>query len=190
LVACLMVKRRRSVSIDRLSGMIKLIFPYLAAELSYDPDLSALPECLAVMTESNLLSEDAGLYSSPGPAQPEHLQLTLLANLVSQTLERMFIVIHQLAQTPSNLADLRKSSQLVAQRISRLYGINAPEFSDQRLFDQFIDSLMQQGMLHTSGGDDGTIDSYDPMVESVLRAAEFVIDPQIRHGVLSANNHI
>jgi glycerol-3-phosphate O-acyltransferase len=72
----------------------------------------------------------------------------------------------------------------VAQRISRLYGINAPEFSDQRLFDQFIDTLLRRGMVSTD--ENGQL-SYDPAISQVLRAAEFVIDPQIRHGVLSAD---
>jgi glycerol-3-phosphate O-acyltransferase len=95
----------------------------------------------------------------------------------------MFIVIQQLAQGDMDRDTLRTRSQGVAQRISRLYGINAPEFSDQRLFDQFIDALIRHGMVQVA--EDGGL-TYDPAVERVLRAAEFVIDPQIRHGVLAA----
>lgn len=199
LIACLLVKRRRGISARQIASMVELIYPYLANELSADTQEQTVDACLDIMTKMKLLecnspaknpkqtkaaNHGEGLYSTPPPAQPEHLQLTLLANLVSQTLERMFIVIQQLEQGSENREQLRSRSQAVAQRISRLYGINAPEFSDQRLFDQFIDTLLRRGMVHTD--ENGQL-SYDPAVSQVLRAAEFVIDPQIRHGVLSAD---
>jgi glycerol-3-phosphate O-acyltransferase len=105
----------------------------------------------------------------------------------------MFIVIYQLAQGPVNREELRRSSQRVAQRISRLYGINAPEFSDQRLFDQFIDDLRNRGILYAVEAcveePENEMLTYDPIVTKVLRAAAVVIDPQIRHGVLAESNH-
>ncbi len=193
LIACLMVKRRRSISAERLHGMISLIYPYLALELSCTSELDKISDALAIMTTLKLLDLNEGQYSAPDPAQAEHLQLTLLANLVSQTLERMFIVIYQLAQGPVSREELRRSSQRVAQRISRLYGINAPEFSDQRLFDQFIDSLRNRGILYAVEqcieDPQSEMLTYDPIVTKVLRAAAVVIDPQIRHGVLSEINH-
>ncbi len=199
LIACLLVKRSRGLSARQIESMVGLIYPYLANELSADPQEQTVDACLDIMTEMKLLkcsppdekanqpeaeNSSAGLYSAPAPAQLEHLQLTLLANLVSQTLERMFIVIQQLEQGSEDREQLRSRSQAVAQRISRLYGINAPEFSDQRLFDQFIDTLLRRGMVSTD--ENGQL-SYDPAISQVLRAAEFVIDPQIRHGVLSAD---
>ncbi len=186
LIACLMVKRRRPLGADQLHAMINLIYPYLAGELSCDPGLTDEASCLRIMTELRLLQHNGRTNAAPDPEQPQHLQLTLLANLVSQTLERMFIVINQLAHGPISRDELLQKSQLVAQRISRLYGINAPEFSDQRLFDQFINALMKTGMV--CAGDDDLL-GYDPMIKRVLRAAEYVIDPQIRHGVLSVSNH-
>lgn len=183
LTACLMVKRRRGISLEQLRRMVTLIYPYLTAELSASDDLSKLDQTLQVMVRLKLLHVNGEEVSPPDPEQPEHLQLTLLANLVSQTLERMFIVIHKLTQDPVNRADLLESSRQVAQRMSRLYGINAPEFSDQGLFDLFIDTLMRHQLLTECS--DGTL-QYDPVLKRVMRAAEFVIDPQIRHGVASA----
>ncbi len=185
LVACLMVKRRRGITAQQLQPMVSLIYPYLAVELSTDSDLSHLDHTLSVMADLQLLHVDGEEVAPPDPEQPQHLQLTLLANLVSQTLERMFIVIHKLTEGAVTRAELLDSSRTVAQRISRLYGINAPEFSDQRLFDQFIDTLMHTGMVHECT--DGSL-SYDPVLDRVMRAAEFVIDPNIRHGVASATH--
>ncbi len=198
LIACLLVKRRRGVSASQIKSMVELIFPYLANELSTQAEIQKVQSCLDAMSELGLLERSSAptaagsksrticLYSAPPPAHPEHLQLTLLSNLVSQTLERMFIVIQQLAQGDMDRDTLRTRSQGVAQRISRLYGINAPEFSDLRLFEQFIDALIRHGMVQVA--EDGGL-TYDPAVERVLRAAEFVIDPQIRHGVLAAGTY-
>ena len=137
------------------------------------------------MTGQGLLIHRAGQLHPPGPAEPNHLRLTLLARIISQTLERMFIVIQQFSEGPISRQELLSRSQLIAQKISRLYGINAPEFSDQRLFDQFTDKLLDNGMLHT--GQDGLL-HHDPALDQVLRAAEYIIDPQIRYGILTASN--
>ena len=185
LIACLLLKRRRAVSANQLHQMVARVYPYLAMELSCDKSLDGLPACLDAMVAAGLLLCKDGQYSPPSPAQESHSMLSLLANLVSQALERMFIVIHELSEGAADREELRSKSQLVAQKISRLYGINAPEFSDPRLFDQFIDSLVAEGMLCADG--DGSL-RYDAGVEQVLRAAEFVIDPNIRHGVISASN--
>jgi glycerol-3-phosphate O-acyltransferase len=198
LIACLLVKRRRGISAKQIQSMVELIFPYLANELSARAQDHTVQACLDALTDLGLLERSSApeevktrvssicLYNAPPPAKPEHLQLTLLSNLVSQTLERMFIVIQQLAKGDMDRETLLTRSQGVAQRISRLYGINAPEFSDQRLFDQFIDALIRHGMVYVA--EDGGL-TYDPAIDRVLRAAEFVIDPQIRHGVLAAGTY-
>ncbi len=185
LVACMLVKRRRSISASRLREMVSTVYPYLAQELSCNPSLDGFDACLEAMVEAGLLVREDGQYASPDRAASANLQLSLLANLVSQTLERMFIVIHQLSEGAADCEELRSKSQVIAQKMSRLYGINAPEFSDARLFDQFIESLMAKGML-SADAEQGL--TYDPGIDQVLRAAEFVIDPEIRHGVLSASN--
>jgi len=184
LIACFLVPRRRPVDRGRLLEMVELIYPYLAAELSSDASRLNAETCLDALLEEGLLRAHNGMLSTPEPDDVQHLQLSLLAKLVEQTLERMFIVVHQLAQRPLTRDELRSSSQRVAQKISRIYGINAPEFSDQRLFDLFIDRLMQTGIVTVD--EDETL-SYDPIIERVLRAAEFVIDPQIRYGIMSAS---
>jgi glycerol-3-phosphate O-acyltransferase len=69
----------------------------------------------------------------------------------------------------------------VAAKMSRLYGLNAPEFFDVRLLNQFVDGLLAEGMIREQP--DGTLASA-PAVDEVLRAAETVIDPDFRLAVL------
>ncbi len=185
LVACLMVNRRRGLDPDQLEGMASMVYPYLASELSSDPGIEQLHSVIDAMTGQGLLIRKGGQLHPPRPAEPQHLRLSLLARIIGQTLERMFIVIQQFSEGPISRQELLSRSQLIAQKISRLYGINAPEFSDQRLFDQFTDKLLDNGMLHL--GQDQLL-HHEPTIDRVLRAAEFVIDPQIRYGILSARN--
>ncbi len=86
-----------------------------------------------------------------------------------------FIVIHKLTVGPITRDKLLNSSQLLAQKMARLHGINAPEFSDKRLFNLFVDGLIDQGLVQA--GKDEKL-TYDPLFDRVLRAAEYVIDPQ------------
>ena len=84
-----MVKRRRGIELDQLKSMITLIYPYLALELSCDRRPHQLDDTLKVMIDMGLLRLEENEISPPAPEQPQHLQLTLLANLVSQTLEHV-----------------------------------------------------------------------------------------------------
>ena len=54
LIACLMVKRRRSISAAGVQSMVTLIYPYLAAELSYDDHDSDISDCLALMVKTGI----------------------------------------------------------------------------------------------------------------------------------------
>jgi len=182
LVACLMINRRRGIPVAQLREMIELIYPYLAQELAADPAVGQLPRVLSVMFELGLLIETGDEVSPPGPEQAAHLQLTLLSQLVSQTLERMFIVIYKVTEADVTRDELLASSQVVAQRIARLNGINAPEFFDRTLFDQFIDALLKNQLLIENSD---RVLRHDPLITRILRAAEFVIDPRIRHSVAS-----
>ncbi len=182
LIACLLVGRRRSLSIERLEEMVKIVYPHLAEELSCANLSVAFDRCVEVMVSRGLIVKKDALLSPPAPGHPAQLQLTLLANLVTQNLERMFIVIHQLAQGPIDREELRTNSQLIAKKMSRIYGINAPEFSDQRLFDHFIERLIRTKTIERTAENKLV---HSDIVAQILRASEYVIDPHIRFGVLS-----
>ena len=185
LVACFMINRRRALSRTVLTDMVNRVYPYLAQELTIAENFLELDSVLASMQEFGLLqqTDSSGNFLPLTPEDPGHFQLNLLAQLVSQTLERMFIVIHQLQQQSHTRDSLEQSSALIAQKISRFYGINAPEFSDQRLFNGFIDHLIATGVVTENS--DGTLFA-SPVIGQVLRMARHVIDVKIRYGVSSA----
>jgi glycerol-3-phosphate O-acyltransferase len=99
-------------------------------------------------------------------------------------LERLYIVVGLLVaqgDTPGTRETLQAHSTRVAAKMSRLYGLNAPEFFDARLFNQFMDALQREGLVTEAA--DGAL-AHAPVIEEILRAAETIIDPDFRFAVM------
>ncbi len=76
---------------------------------------------------------------------------------------------------------LQSESKKVAHKMSRIFGLNSPEFFDARLFDLFIDKLIADGVV-TEDSEQGLL--FAGVVNDVLKAAESIIDPEFRYAVL------
>ncbi len=95
------------------------------------------------------------------PASNESYRLTLLAQIVMQMLERLFIAVGLLQQAGQHRIDRRTLESdciTLARRMSRLYGLNAPEFFDARLFRNFIDTLIARGVVQVDSNGHLTYD--------------------------------
>ena len=181
MIACLLVRRRRAIQTEQLLDMVKRIYPFIARELSAPDSTAHFDDCIRAMVEQGLVVQNEGAYAAPPLGHESLLQLNLLANLVMPTLERMYIVIRQLGDDPLDRDTLQNRSHQVAQKISRLYGINAPEFSDARLLNLFIDGLIKVEAVNQH--EDGL--TANAALNEVMRAADYVIEPQIRFAVVT-----
>ena len=84
---------------------------------------------------------------------PSHSRsLQLLAAGARETLQRYAITFWLLSANPSiNRSSLEKESRTVAQRLSVLHGINAPEFFDKAVFSSLVLTLRDEGYISDSG---------------------------------------
>jgi len=183
LMACLVVNRRRPLRQEAMFRLVNRVFPYVAAELHAVNQPDAPERWAQHLIDAQLLVvHPNGGFSAPPVSSRAHYRLYMLANLIRQTLERLYIVIGLLAQ-PNRLTrtELQVQSQQVAHKMSRIYGLNAPEFFDAGLFDSFIDKLIADGVV--CAGNEGKL-HYQPIVDEVLKAAEQVIDPEFRYAIL------
>lgn len=188
LVGCLIRLRRRPLNKLALTTMVATVYPYIAAELNVREEPGAVDRWLKHLTRLELLElHPTGGYCAPPAGNPNQHRLHLLSSIIQPTLERLYIVIGLLASdhTTSGRARTRESlqedSRQVAHKMSRIYGMNAPEFFDARLFDLFVDKLIADGVVIE--GPDGTL-CHRPIVEDVLKAARAVINPEFRYAVL------
>ncbi len=81
--------------------------------------------------------------------------LQLWSSAVREILQRYAITTQILLDNPSiSRGALEKESQSVAQRLSVLHGINAPEFFDKAVFSSFIGCLRENGYFNAEGNGD------------------------------------
>ena len=71
----------------------------------------------------------------------------------------------------------------LARRVSRLYGLNAPEFFDPRLFQNFVETLIARGAVTVDA--DGKL-AYGDVIGEVTRASSVVLHTEFRLAVLRA----
>jgi len=183
LIACLLVNRRRALLQSSLASMVETIYPYLALELSLPPRLPAVEPMLREMLRLELtVCSEAHLWEPPLSDSAAHQRLHLLAQVVMPSLERLYIVIGLLtrAENGMNRKDLQERSRQVARRLSRLYGLNSPEFFDATLFNQFVDQMLKRGAL--TEGEDGFLQPAD-LARQVARTAGNVINADFLRAV-------
>jgi glycerol-3-phosphate O-acyltransferase len=178
--------------VQRLAGRI---YPYVAAELFMrwsEAELDGIvAAALAALAALGLLEGDGGddgLWRRPAPTSQAAMQLSLLAQTTIQTIERYYLVIAVLVRAGSDEITqtlLEERCQLMAQRISMLYGFNSPEFFDPSLFENFIDLLRSRGVVRA--GQTGRL-LFDEVLERVEADAQLVLSEQIRHSILQVTH--
>ena len=180
LVACLIVNRRRGISLERLKSGIELIYPYIAEELSANHNANT-EATLASMAKLGLVRREADIILPAAQHSEQRLPLLQMSKLVNETLERMYIVLSLAHHGQYTRENLCQRSQLAAQQMARLHGINAPEFFDQGLFDRFIDALLANQHLRT---DDAQLLVTNSAIAETLHNARTVIDDKIRFALI------
>ncbi|MEM6709587.1 MAG: glycerol-3-phosphate 1-O-acyltransferase PlsB [Pseudomonadota bacterium] len=188
LMACLVFRRRRPLRRAVLLTMVRVLHPYLADELSFTPASGSYERWLKRLENVGLLISEKGTLRAPASGSGDWYRLKLLAQVVMQSLERMFIVIalldaHRTSGLPRDA--LQQHAQSSAQTLSRLYGLNAPEFFDRGLFNRFIDALLARNRIRA---DDHDRLFPQPILGDVMRNAGTVIDGDILQAVLRASN--
>ena len=97
------------------------------------------------------------------------------------TLERYYIVVALLTRHGAvTRADLEEESGIVARRMSKIYGIDAPDFFDSALIRRFIETLIECGAAVVSEAGDL---APAPVLREVVRGAQGVISDEFRQAV-------
>ncbi|KKD00138.1 glycerol-3-phosphate 1-O-acyltransferase PlsB [Photobacterium halotolerans] len=149
LIAHIVVSHQR-LSRAEMHRQISLLYPFLKAELYLRFDWADLPEAIdawidELIRQRLILSDGNELSLNSVRIGP----LQLLGNTITETLQRYAIALTLLRSEPQLMkSDLEQQSQMMAQRLSRLHGINAPEFFDKGVFSAMVKTLRQEGYLN------------------------------------------
>ncbi|EJK9927295.1 glycerol-3-phosphate 1-O-acyltransferase PlsB [Cronobacter sakazakii] len=152
LIAAIVTQHRR-VSREAVQQQVELLFPMLKTELFLrweKEEVSAVVDALVneLAQQGLILADDEWLQVNPARSRT----LQLLAAGVRETLQRYAITFWLLSANPSiNRGTLEKESRTVAQRLSVLHGINAPEFFDKAVFSTLVLTLRDEGYISDTG---------------------------------------
>ena len=193
LIACAFASNSalRTEDIHRLAWRV---YPYIASELFLRWNESELPGVvdgvLAAMAAHGLITptEDRSAWRRQAPSSLQAMQLSLLAQATIQTIERYYLAVALLLKAGSGeitQSALEERCQLMAQRMTMLYGFNSPEFFDRSLFKHFIDLLRERGVVRVSGA--GKLE-FDEVLMRVAEDAQVVLNEQIRHSILQVTH--
>lgn len=179
------------LNIDQIRLYCRALFPYLQAELFIHGDSrqlgQQLDKWLQAFVQTGLLRRRGQTYQRPDPSSGEFVLLGLLANSITQTLQRYYMCIALLLKHPQYSLDAGQLEQLsskMAQRLSILHGINAPEFFDKNLFRLFIDSLLKRSILHL---DEQQRLGYTHRLNSMAQSiAQKVLPAEVRLSIVQA----
>ena len=197
IVACCFLDKS-VLAVERVHGLARMVYPYLGGELflRWGPEQleAEVERVIATLVDHGLLRLDAGqdagrrFLRRPAPHTPEAIQLWVLAQCSVQTLERFYMTVALLSKhgsgtlRPGQLEDL---CHLMAQRMSMLFQLSAPEFFDKSLFRGFIGRLRKNGVLRTD--ETGLLVFDDGLVRAMEEARLFLGD-RLRQDVLQAMN--
>ncbi|MDV0363324.1 glycerol-3-phosphate 1-O-acyltransferase PlsB [Klebsiella michiganensis] len=152
LLAAIVTQHRRITRAEILRH-VEMFYPFLKAELFLrweKAELAGVVDALiAEMQRQGLIA----LNDDEVSVNPSHARsLQLLAAGARETLQRYAITFWLLSANPSiNRSSLEKESRTVAQRLSVLHGINAPEFFDKAVFSTLVLTLRDEGYISDTG---------------------------------------
>jgi glycerol-3-phosphate O-acyltransferase len=174
--------------LHRLAGRV---YPYAADEYFLRWEESELPAVVDRLLEDLLnlgllsASEDRSIWSRPPAETPEAVQLSVLSRATVPILERYYLAVSLLLKAGSGRITqqaLERQCELMAQRMSLLYEMNAPEFFERAQFANFLD-LARERKVMSSGPDDLLV--FEPvMMQAIVHDAQLVLHEQMRNSIL------
>lgn len=177
LIASIVLHHER-ISRDAIHQQVALIYPFLKAELFMRYDANALTATVdTLIDELNsqqliCLKDENMVVLNPRRIRP----LQLLAAGVRETLQRYAITLSLLNASPEvSRNTLEKESRMLAQRLSVLHGINAPEFFDKAVFSTLVDTLKEEGYI-----DNNENDIFSTNAKNLYAVLARLMSPEIR----------
>lgn len=182
------------MSRELLGQYVRALYPYLQTELflRWTPEQldEVIDQWLAALVEQGLLRQENDVYLRPAPSSRPFVLLTLLARNITQTLQRFYMATSLLLNSGQHTLSAEALEDLcvmMAQRLSILHGLNAPEFFDKTLFRHFIQTLIEQGVLQADA--QGKLGYHDKLAEVAEAVAKRVLSAELRLSIRQVALH-
>ncbi|GHA99756.1 glycerol-3-phosphate 1-O-acyltransferase PlsB [Modicisalibacter luteus] len=168
---------------DTLYELLAPAWPLIDHELSVSLPgnfRQALDTTLESLVSLGLLRHENGIWRRPPSHEADSERLSLLGRLIQPSLERGYLLLAALLRYPSGSLtreELEEHSRQLAERLTLLSGLNAPEFFDRRLFSGLLDTLEEEGWLWR----EGSHLCFDKALAAAQLRGRVLFDPGLRH---------
>ena len=170
----------------------RIFYPYLKSELflqwNQEELDSVIIHWLSALADAGLITADGTLWSHSESGSIGFVTLTILSRPIQPALERFYVVISLLLRNGSGQVDaesLESQSRDMAQRLSVIHGLNAPEFFDKTLFRHFIEALQHNAIIRIN--DEDKLE-FGEEVARIAKDAQRVLPSEIRHSILQVTH--
>ncbi len=187
MLACLFINNAKMKRSD-VVRFAQTIYPYLKAELflhwSEDEVPAVIDQWIDLCVNKGYLSQEEDYLVRPAVSSNNYIMLSVLSELVIQILERYYIAIALLQRSGSgtlNKEDVVQNCSLMAERLSILHGLNAPEFFDKSLFRNLVDELLEREVLNL---DDNKNILFSNRIENIANDAKILLNADLRRSIL------
>lgn len=177
----LLYHNRQELSDETILQQAQDLYPLLQAELFLQWSPAAI---LAVLEDTlHYLKKELRLFEPP-----QKRNLELLAGVIRPSLERFAIVLTLLEKAGSGTItsrELESQARIHAERISRLYQINSPEYFDSKLFNNLVAQLFTGEIVKQD--DNGKL-VFGTNLGTAMRQTETVLGTTLRHTLWTENH--
>lgn len=176
------VLHHQAISKDLVIQSVQKLYPFLKAELFMHFEESAIrgqiDAIIHELVQQNLIKNESDMLMIN---RQRVRSLQLHSSAIRELLQRYYISLSILLEQPEiSRAELEQESRSIAQRLSVLHGINAPEFFDKALFSTFTHTLKNEGYFDDEGN---TVVEKVQEAEALLKG---LISLEIRHTIHGA----
>jgi len=166
---------------------VKELYPFIQTELFLHWDINEIEtvaeQWIKTLIEKKLLVEEGGRLYPPTSTSEEFVRLNILARFITQTFERYYMTMAILKRAGSgkmSARELELHSTQMAQRMSLLFGLNAPEFFDKSLFHHFISQLKSSGIIEKE--ESGKL-NYNGRMDRIMDNVKLILDAELRQAI-------
>jgi len=178
----------QGIGIDKLKERVGLIYPYIQSELFLAPSVESaqqqVPVWLDYFEQKGLIHRQSDRWHASVKGSASQLQLELLAAIMVPTLERYLLTLAVLIRAGSGKAtstEVGNQSQQMAQRLSVLNGLNAPEFFDKALFKNFLQTLKARSTITVNNNH---CLEFDDRILNIVLASDSVVPAQVLYSIM------
>ena len=191
LIACI-TQNNEQLQRSEVHRIFRSVYSYIRSELFLQWNSSQIDavfdQWLSVLNEAGLLNIQGDVVTRPVIGTSNYIKLSTMASFIMPTLERYYIVIAILTRSENGemtAQELEKLSTLMAERMSILFGLNAPEFFDKTLFRNFIAVLKEKAIIQEN--DNGKI-TYNDLVLKAAEDSMLVLNAELRQAILQVTS--